>query len=356
MPDDASPFFSVLLPTKNRAEILGDSIRSVLAQSDGDWELVISDNSDPGKGAEEVLAEFDDPRIRCLRTAGDLPMHDNWENAFDHARGAYVLMVEDKMRLVPNALEILRAHIEKLGRVVVSYDVRFAKGATIPAPRALPVAERWSSVDTVALFRRFCQKFFNLLPKGLDSAAPRKLLRQIKAGSPTGYVFSHVAPDYASGFQVLSAVEEFWFIDEPLAYIPNDWMWRGKYSVGSSNYKKEDMAERWKRELPVTTEQIFEHAPAKSRWLWINNVLYDYHTKYRPDEEHPPISRVDYFAFCWIVILMGHRLGADMLEERRAVREAMREEKMGVRLRVWLNLGGRLARIALHLAIGIFRR
>ena len=282
-------------------------------------------------------------------------MHDNWENAFDHARGEYVLMVEDKMRLVPNALEILRAHIEKLGRVVVSYDVRFAKRASIPAPHGLPSTQYWTSADTAALFRRFQQKFFNLLPKGLDSATPRALLQEIKKNSTTGYVFSHVAPDYASGFQILSAVDEFWFIDEPLAYIPNDWMWRGKYSVGSSNYKKEDMAARWKRELPITTEQIYEYAPAKSRWLWINNVLYDYHTKYRPDEEHPPISRVDYFAFCWIVILMGRRLGADMLEERRAVCEAMSEEKMGVRLRVCLNLSGRLARIALRMATGIFR-
>ena len=356
MSDDASPFFSVLLPTKNRAEILADAIRSVMAQTCEDWELVISDNSDPGQGAEAVVAEFDDPRIRCLRTAGDLPMHDNWENAFVRARGDYVLMVEDKMRLVPNALEILRTHIEKLGSVVVSYDVRFAKGDAIPAPRGLPAAVRWTSADTVALFRKFQQRFFNLLPKGLDSAAPRELLQSIKDGSPTGYIFSHVAPDYASGFQVLSAVDEFWYIDEPLAYIPNNWMWRGKYSVGSSNYKKEDMAARWKRELPVTTEQIYEHAPAKSRWLWINNVLYDYHTKYRPVQDHPPISRVDYFAFCWIVILMGRRLGADMVEEQRAVREGMRKETVVARLRVWLNLGARLVHIALRMVASMFRR
>ncbi len=353
---DPPPFFSVLLPTKNRAEILAGSIRSVLGQSSPDWELVISDNSDPDAGAESIVEEFDDPRIRYLRTAGDLPMHDNWENAFDNARGEYVLMVEDKMRLVPNALEILRAHIQELGHVVVSYDMCFAKVPSIPAPPGLPRAECWTSAAAVALFRRFRQKFFNLLPKGLDSAAPRALLREIKLNSSTGSVFSYVAPDYSSGFQILTAVEKFWFIEEPLAYIPNNWMRRGKYSVGSANYKKESMAERWRRELPVTAEQIYEFAPAKSRWLWINNVLYDYHTKYRPKEEHPPINRVDYYAFCWIDVLMGRRLGADMIEEREAIRSALREEPFFVQLGVCLNLGARLTCIALRLVAGIFCR
>ncbi len=55
---DPPPFFSVLLPTKNRAEILAGSIRSVLGQSSPDWELVISDNSDPDAGAESIVEEF----------------------------------------------------------------------------------------------------------------------------------------------------------------------------------------------------------------------------------------------------------------------------------------------------------
>src|SRR2546425_2856665 len=100
-------FFSVLLPTKNRSEIVGGAIQSVLDQTFGDFELVISDNDDSETATRDAVAKFSDPRIRYFRTSGKLPMHENWENAFNQATGDYVLILEDKQRFVNNTLEIL---------------------------------------------------------------------------------------------------------------------------------------------------------------------------------------------------------------------------------------------------------
>lgn len=59
------PLVSIVLPTHDRAGLVGDAVRSVLAQSSGDWELVVVDDGSTDDTLE-VLAGFDDPRIRVL--------------------------------------------------------------------------------------------------------------------------------------------------------------------------------------------------------------------------------------------------------------------------------------------------
>src|SRR4051812_7380752 len=100
----AMPYFSILLPTRNRSEIVGGAIESVLAQTFADFELIISDNDISNTATRDEVGRYSDPRIRYVRTNGNLSMHENWENALNQASGRYCLILEDKMRLVSNAL------------------------------------------------------------------------------------------------------------------------------------------------------------------------------------------------------------------------------------------------------------
>src|SRR5206468_5356538 len=120
------------------SEIVGGAIQSVLDQTFGDFELIISDNDDSETATRDAVARFSDSRIRYFRTSGRLPMHENWENALACATGQHVLVVEDKERLVGNALEILRHHLQEHGPVVISYGLKFARTATIPDPKLFP--------------------------------------------------------------------------------------------------------------------------------------------------------------------------------------------------------------------------
>ncbi len=331
------PFFSVLLPTKNRSEILPGAIRSVLAQTFGDFELIVSDNDDSPEKTRDAVATFSDPRIRYVRTPGNLAMHQNWDNAFLHATGRFVLVLEDKMRFVPNALEVLARHLEG-STFPVSYALTSIKDESLAGPTTPPPSREMVSRAIIDDFVCFRPAAFDKVPKGLDCCVSRELLAKIKAESPTGYLYSYICPDYAFGFMVLSRMDRIIRIDEPLVYIPNNWLWSGNYSNGQATYRKNELIRRFVRDLPIKPGDIVAHVPIKAEFLWINMVLHDFFKMYRRPDHQPEVNWADYHAFVMTLILLGRKLGADMTEEIVATRASLRQSSFSFQLSVAFKL------------------
>src|SRR4051812_4583959 len=61
-----NPSVSVVLPTYNRASVLQRSIKSVLAQSFGDLELIVVDDGST-ENIRSVASAFRDPRVIYIR-------------------------------------------------------------------------------------------------------------------------------------------------------------------------------------------------------------------------------------------------------------------------------------------------
>jgi glycosyltransferase involved in cell wall biosynthesis len=98
---------SVLLPTRNRLELLRYAVASVQNQADGDWEIVISDN----RSEQDIAGYVDslaDERVRYLRTPRALPVTENWNNALAAAEGDYVIMLGDDDALLPGYFKTIR--------------------------------------------------------------------------------------------------------------------------------------------------------------------------------------------------------------------------------------------------------
>ncbi|HVK57617.1 MAG TPA: hypothetical protein VM735_02470, partial [Candidatus Kapabacteria bacterium] len=68
------------------------------------------------------------------------------------------------------------------------------------------------------------------------------------------------------------------------------------------------------------------------------------------------INWVDYFAFCKVLLIIGRRLGADMLEQRAAIAAALRERGGAFAMQVQLNFLKRLAGLAIQSAKGFVRK
>jgi glycosyltransferase involved in cell wall biosynthesis len=96
--------FSVLLPTRNRLELLRQAVETVRRQSHSDWEIVISDNASEDD-VEAFVTNLADARITYLRQQSAISVTDNWNCALDASSGRWVIMLGDDDGLMPGALE-----------------------------------------------------------------------------------------------------------------------------------------------------------------------------------------------------------------------------------------------------------
>ena len=83
------PFFSVLMPTYNRAHLLPLAIKSVLNQTFEDFELIIS-NGGSTDNTSDLINTFTDSRIRYVESKERLSIGDNYQNTLDNADGEYI--------------------------------------------------------------------------------------------------------------------------------------------------------------------------------------------------------------------------------------------------------------------------
>lgn len=100
---DRLPLVTVAISTYNRAELLRETICSVLNQTVQDFEIVVVDDGG-SDNAETVVASFNDPRIRYFwKENGGISSARNF--AADHSRGLFTAVIDDDDLMHPKRLE-----------------------------------------------------------------------------------------------------------------------------------------------------------------------------------------------------------------------------------------------------------
>lgn len=120
-PEATTPRVSIVMPTYKRAHLLGGAIRNVLNQSFGDFELIIVDDNSPDD-TPEVIASFDDPRIRHVRNDPNLRLPRALNRGFSMARGEYLTWTSDDNLYADTALERMVAVLDGGGCDLVYAD------------------------------------------------------------------------------------------------------------------------------------------------------------------------------------------------------------------------------------------
>ena len=105
------PHISICIPVYQGASTLAETLRSVLASEHADFEVVIRDNGSTD-GTGDVIAGFDDPRIRCIRSEGTLPLPANWRATVEQARGELIKVVCADDLIRPDCLASQAALLE----------------------------------------------------------------------------------------------------------------------------------------------------------------------------------------------------------------------------------------------------
>jgi len=114
------PLFSILIPTRNRADLLRYAIQSVLQQDCDDYELIVSDN-DSSDDTHKTVLQFNSPKIRYVNTGKPLTYSDSWNFAYTQAAGDYILLLGDDDYLVSGVLRQVKKVIQQTSALMVSW-------------------------------------------------------------------------------------------------------------------------------------------------------------------------------------------------------------------------------------------
>ena len=113
------PVVSVVVPVFRSERFVADTIRSVLAQTLGDFELIVVDDGSPDRSIA-ICRTFSDPRIRYEHQANrGLAAARN--AGIRSARGRFVAFLDSDDLWAPGKLAHHVAHLESRPEVGVSY-------------------------------------------------------------------------------------------------------------------------------------------------------------------------------------------------------------------------------------------
>ncbi|GAA4853126.1 glycosyltransferase family 2 protein [Kitasatospora terrestris] len=98
----------ILLPYYGDVALMQAAVRSVLAQTDGDWRLtVVDDGKEPG--VPEWFAELGDPRVRYFRNEQNLGVTGNYRKCLGLAEHEYLVFMGTDDIMLPNYIANVRA-------------------------------------------------------------------------------------------------------------------------------------------------------------------------------------------------------------------------------------------------------
>ena len=100
------PKFSVIIPTRERADTLQSALRTCTAQNYDRLEIIVSDNASEDE-TKDVVHSFRDSRIRYVNTGKRVSMSHNWEFALSHVTEGYVTIIGDDDGLLPDSVATL---------------------------------------------------------------------------------------------------------------------------------------------------------------------------------------------------------------------------------------------------------
>lgn len=104
MPSLVVPTVSVIIPTYNRARLIGEAIQSVLDQTFTDLELIVVDDGSTDN-TESVVTEFKDPRVRYIHQE-NMGISAARNAGIHNTQGRYVAFLDSDDLWLPQLLEL----------------------------------------------------------------------------------------------------------------------------------------------------------------------------------------------------------------------------------------------------------
>ncbi|WP_421193226.1 glycosyltransferase [Aeromonas enteropelogenes] len=212
------PLFSIVLPTRDRPELVSKVLKALELQTFSDFEVIISDNGDKAFCGHEVAPFLKNKRFKYKRPPHPMNMCDNWEFAIENAQGKYITVFCDKFILRSDALSLMANEISNSSPDVLTwqyegFDVKQSKNEMLYGdfhPLLKPGKAKEYN-PALELKRRFSFDFplFCRYNKPIDSygkiysgIVKADVLAKIK--DRYGRIFHPMCPDFTSMIAILN--------------------------------------------------------------------------------------------------------------------------------------------------------
>ncbi|CAN5546013.1 hypothetical protein BH10ACI3_BH10ACI3_20310 [soil metagenome] len=261
----SKPFFSVVIPTRNRAALLPYAVGSVLAQTFGDLEVIISDNFSSDE-TPEIGRSFDDRRVKYFRSERPLSIGESFEFALGHATGEYTAFLSDDDAQAKVCLENFHRLIiaENAQIVACRLTPYFAEDcycygrqikrqslAVMPFTREVTVLDKVESLTAlfaaIGLTTQIDKAKSVKFPQLVNAVYKTELFTKLQQRIPI--LFPALGSDIYTTALFFNIIDRFYYIDEPL-YLYR--IWDGSETTGKEEFFKRH-----------PEESLMDHVPLK---------------------------------------------------------------------------------------------
>ena len=104
--------YTVIIPTRDRAETLVATLRTCLRQTYENFEIIVSDNCSDDN-TKEIVDQLSDHRIKYINPGKRLSMSGNFEFALSHVNEGFVMFIGSDDGIMPYAINYVDSIVKK---------------------------------------------------------------------------------------------------------------------------------------------------------------------------------------------------------------------------------------------------
>jgi glycosyltransferase involved in cell wall biosynthesis len=266
----SNPRFTVVIPSRNRAEYLAHTLRTCSMQRYEPLDIIVSDDGSTDESRAVVdEAARKDPRIRLIGHDEPIGMRDNFEFALREAKCGFVTMLGSDDGLLPDGVagmfEVLReTGTELLAWPAPIYSYPGTRSATgqlaIYARRGTRLVESKVFLERQARNLRYLADLESpmVYVKGVAST---NLIERVRQRSPDGRFYACATPDGYSGIVLAGEVERYAFSGRPFSIYGLSPSSQGLAYLSPAPEAKEASADFYRRAAAVPLHRELASMP-----------------------------------------------------------------------------------------------
>lgn len=275
MRNDRKPLFTVIIPTKDRADYLSHTLRTCSLQEYENLEVLVSDDGS-GDNTRDVVeqAARKDPRIRYISHERGVGMWKNFEFALNAVKPGYVMALGGDDGLLPEGISAMNEILLKTGGELLAWaapayiypGVKMNSGQLVLNANKGLIQTGIKTIDS----KRFLERQYKTLHYSSDLESPMfyvkgvtstRLVDKVKSRSKDGRFYSCSTPDGYSGIVLAGEVENFSFSHDPFSIYGSSPSSQGQNYLSNAEKAKKQSADFFEKAIHMPMHKELASQP-----------------------------------------------------------------------------------------------